>query len=164
VDVYINSYFSALLPKHMKITQLILIFLFLPTGICFAQRNTTQSSRPSNDTTYSRTGLKYLILKKGKGILTKSGHEVLIFETASYASGQLLFTNEKTDRPVKVLIGGHQATEGEDEGLRGMQVGEVRKMFIPNYLCRRSGYPPNISPDSPIVVKVILHKILNNVR
>jgi FKBP-type peptidyl-prolyl cis-trans isomerase len=149
---------------HMKIIRLIVALLLLPTVTCFAQRNKPQSPKPLNDTTYSKTGLKYLILKKGKGIFTKAGHEVLIFETASYASGQVLFTNEKTDRPVKVLIGGHQATDGEDEGLRGMQVGEVRKMFIPNHLCRRSGYPPNISPDSPIVVKVILHKILNNVR
>jgi FKBP-type peptidyl-prolyl cis-trans isomerase len=148
----------------MKIPQLILIFLLFPLVTCFAQRNTTTSYKRLNDTIYSRTGLKYIILKKGKGILTKPGHEVLIFETASYSTGEVLFTNEHTTRPVKVLIGGNQATEGEDEGLRGMQVGEVRKMFIPNYLCRRSGYPPNISPDSPIVVKAILHKILNNVR
>lgn len=139
---------------------LVVFFLFV-VSFCAAQSTSKSKSR---DTVVSKTGLKYLILKKGEGPATKAGHEVLIFETASYASGKVLFSNENTDRPVKVLIGGNQATTGEDEGLRGMQVGEVRKMFIPNYLCRRSSYPPNISPDSPIVVKVILHKILNDTK
>jgi FKBP-type peptidyl-prolyl cis-trans isomerase len=140
----------------------LLIFLCLSSvGLCLAQPGTRNVA---GDTISSKTGLKYLIVKKGKGTIAKAGHEVLIFETASYNSGKVLYTNENTDRPIKVLIGGKQATEGEDEGLRGMQVGEVRKMFIPNYLCKRSGYPPNISPDSAIVVNVILHKILNDTK
>ena len=52
------------------------------------------------------------------------------------------------------------ATEGEDEGLRGMKTGEIREMIIPPALSKRQSYPPNLSPDSIIVVKVILEKIL----
>ncbi|MES2807989.1 MAG: FKBP-type peptidyl-prolyl cis-trans isomerase [Bacteroidota bacterium] len=144
----------------MKTINFIVVLLISSVMLCAAQ----SKPKVKTDTVSSKTGLKYLILKKGTGAPSKAGQEVLIFETASYASGKVLFSNENTDRPIKVLIGGHQATDGEDEGLHGMQVGEVRKMFIPNYLCRRSSYPPNISPDSPIVVKVILHKILNNTK
>ncbi|MBK7873963.1 MAG: FKBP-type peptidyl-prolyl cis-trans isomerase [Saprospiraceae bacterium] len=47
-----------------------------------------------------------------------------------------------------------------DEGLRGMRVGEVRKLIAPPYLVKRKEYPDNVSPDSTLVIKVILHEIL----
>lgn len=147
----------------MRIINLTILLCIAAVALCGGQTK-VNSGPASKDTVSSKTGLKYLVLKKGAGTIAKVGHEVLIFETASYGSGKVLYTNENTQRPIKVLIGGQQATEGEDEGLRGMRVGEVRKMYIPNYLCKRSGYPPNISPDSPIVVKVILHKILNDTK
>jgi len=34
-----------------------------------------------------------------------------------------------------------------------MQVGEVRKLVAPPYLVKRSGYPPNVSPDSTLVYR-----------
>jgi FKBP-type peptidyl-prolyl cis-trans isomerase len=108
----------------------------------------------------SSSGLKYKILQKGTGEPAKAGNEVLIFETTSYRDGTVLYSNENTDSPVKVLIGGNQVTEGVDEGLRGMQVGEVRQLIAPHYLVKRTGYPPNVSPDSALVIKIILHKIL----
>ena len=102
----------------------------------------------------------YTILKKGTGEKAKEGQEVLIFETTSYLNGTILYSNENSTTPVKVLIGGQQATDGVDEGLRGMQVGEVRKLIAPPELVKRKSYPPNVSPDSTLVIKIILHKIL----
>ena len=102
----------------------------------------------------------YTILKKGTGEKAKEGQEVLIFETTSYLNGIVLYSNENSTTPVKVLIGGQQATKGVDEGLRGMQVGEVRKLIAPPELVKRKSYPPNVSPDSTLVIKIILHKIL----
>jgi len=84
----------------------------------------------------------------------------LIYETTSYLNGTILYSNENTGNPVKVLIGGHQATDGVDEGLRGMQIGEIRKLILPPFLSKRTTYPDNISPDSTIVVKIELYKIL----
>ncbi len=106
------------------------------------------------------TGLMYVMLQKGSGETAKAGQEVLIFETTSYLNGIILYSNENTTTPVKVLIGGHQATEGVDEGLRGMQVGEVRRLIAPPELVKRKSYPPNVSPDSTLSIKIILHKIL----
>ena len=91
------------------------------------------------------SGLKYKILKEGAGVPAKAGNEVLI-------------SNENTDSPVKVLIGGNQATEGVDEGLRGMRMGEIRQLIAAPNLVKRTSYPPNVSPDSTLVIKIILHK------
>ena len=120
---------------------------------------TTNSLSPGS---YIKTpsGLMYTILKKGTGEKAKEGQEVLIFETTSYLNGTILYSNENSTTPVKVLIGGQQATDGVDEGLRGMQVGEVRKLIAPPELVKRKSYPPNVSPDSTLVIKIILHKIL----
>lgn len=125
---------------------------------CVNQQKTTQSAADGYVTTAS--GLKYRILQKGSGATAKEGQEVLIFETTSYLDGTVLYSNENSTTPVKVLIGGHQATDGVDEGLRGMQVGEVRQLIAPPELVKRKFYPPNVSPDSTLAIKIILHKIL----
>lgn len=124
---------------------------------CSTQQKTTQAA-DGYVTTFS--GLKYRILQKGSGEKAKEGQEVLIFETTSYLNGTVLYSNENSTTPVKVLIGGHQATDGVDEGLRGMQVGEVRRLIAAPALVKRKFYPPNVSPDSTLAIKIILHKIL----
>ena len=125
---------------------------------CAGHKTTTN---PHNGgMTKTKSGLEYIILRKGTGPSAKEGQEVLIYETTTYLNGTVLYSNENTGAPVKVLIGGHQATDGVDEGLRGMQVGEVRKLILPPYLSKRTTYPDNVSPDSTIVVKVELYKIL----
>ncbi len=106
------------------------------------------------------SGLKYKILKEGAGVPAQAGNEVLIFETTTYRDGTVLYSNENTDSPVKILIGGNQATEGVDEGLRGMRMGEIRQLIAAPNLVKRTSYPPNVSPDSTLVIKIILYKIM----
>lgn len=106
------------------------------------------------------SGLKYNILQEGEGEAVTAGREVLLFETTSYLDGTVLYSNENTTSPVKVLIGGNQATAAVDEGLRGMKTGEVRQLIAPAHLVKRKSYPPNVSPDSALSIKLILYKIL----
>jgi FKBP-type peptidyl-prolyl cis-trans isomerase len=61
---------------------------------------------------------------------------------------------------VKVLIGGNQATHTVDEGLRGMQEGEIRRLIASPNLVKRTTYPLSVSPDSTLTIKIILTKIL----
>ncbi len=129
-------------------------------GIALLSCSQTTTSGTSDDYISTPTGLKYKILKEGNGVSAKAGDEVLIFETTSYRDSTVLYSNENTETPVKVLIGGNQATEGVDEGLRGMKEGEIRHLIAPPYLVKRTSYPPNVSPDSTLVIKIILHKIL----
>lgn len=108
------------------------------------------------------SGLHYTILQKGSGKSAKSGDEVLIFETTTYRNGTILYSNDGTNSPVKVKIGASQATQAVDEGLRGMKTGEIRKLVAKPELVRRKAYPPNVSPDSTLVITMRLFKILPN--
>jgi FKBP-type peptidyl-prolyl cis-trans isomerase len=113
----------------------------------------------SNRIVTTKSGLNYKILEKGKGIKAKVGDQVFIYETTSYRNGTVLYSNYNSISPVKILIGGNQATTAVDEGLRGMRVGEVRELVAPPYLVKRKGYPPNVSPDSTLVIKMKLDRI-----
>jgi FKBP-type peptidyl-prolyl cis-trans isomerase len=135
--------------------SLLLVVPFLFNACAHSKR----SKSPDGYITTS-SGLKYKILQKGSGEPAKAGKEVLIFETTSYLDGTVLYSNENSTKPVKVLIGGNQATNAVDEGLRGMQTGEVRKLIAPPDLVKRKSYPPNVSPYSSLAIKIILHKIL----
>ncbi len=114
----------------------------------------------SQKTYHSDSGLVYTILKKGSGTAAKVGNELLIYETTSYRNGTVLYSNYDAANPVKVLIGGNQATAAVDEGLRGMRPGEIRKLIAPPYLVKRKGYPANVSPDSTLVIKIRLDRIV----
>lgn len=108
----------------------------------------------------TQSGLQYKVLEKGSGIKAQAGDEVFIYETTSYRNGTVLYTNYNSKSPVKILLGGNQATEAVDEGLRGMQAGEVRELIAPHYLVKRSSYPDNVSPDSTLVIKMKLDQIV----
>ena len=114
----------------------------------------------ANKMVVTTSGLQYRIIEKGAGIKARAGDEVFIYETTSYRNGTVLYSNYTSTSPVKVLIGGHQATEAVDEGLRGMQVGEVRELIAPPFLVKRKGYPANVSPDSTLVIKIKLDRIV----
>ena len=126
---------------------LTIIFLILILASC------------SNKIVSTKSGLKYRIIEKGTGIKAKAGDEVFIYETTSYRNGTILYSNYNSTSPVKVLIGGNQATEAVDEGLRGMQAGEVRELIAPPNLVKRKNYPDNVSPDSTLVIKIRLDRI-----
>jgi FKBP-type peptidyl-prolyl cis-trans isomerase len=107
----------------------------------------------------TKSGLNYRILEKGSGMKAQEGDEVFIYESTSYRNGTVLYSNYDSTSPVKVLIGGNQATAAVDEGLRGMRVGEIRELIAPPYLVKRKGYPPNVSPDSTLVIKIRIDRI-----
>jgi FKBP-type peptidyl-prolyl cis-trans isomerase len=108
----------------------------------------------------TKSGLKYKVIEKGSGIQAQAGDEVYIFETTSYRNGTVLYSNYNSTNSVKILLGGNQATEAVDEGIRGMRVNEVRELIAPHYLVKRKSYPANVSPDSTLVIKIKLDKIV----
>lgn len=109
---------------------------------------------------HSDSGLKYTVLKKGKGEVAKEGNEVLIHEKMSYQNDSLLFSSYNLPNPVKFLIGGNQVINGVDEGVRGMKKGEIRKLIVPPSLGKRMGNQTFPHPDSTLVYEVELIDIL----
>ena len=108
----------------------------------------------------TESGLIYEILEAGTGEVARVGDAVMIEESVTYRDGTLLFSTDQTGRPVRFEIGANQAIDGIDEGVRGMQVGEVRKLTIPTTLSQREAYPDVIAPDSILVVELKLVEIL----
>lgn len=129
---------------------LLLGLFFLPTGArLFAQTSTTAA------------GLPYARIKTGEGPMAQPGQEVLIYESMRYPSGKLIFALKRPAAPARFRIGANQVIKGVDEGVRGMQAGEVRKLIVTPEWSKRSVYPDFIAPDSTILYEVELVEILS---
>ncbi|MGC4232092.1 MAG: FKBP-type peptidyl-prolyl cis-trans isomerase [Niabella sp.] len=118
------------------------------------------TSCATNKFIHSDSGLKYMVLKKGKGEVAKLGNEVLIHEKMSYQNDSLLFSSYNLPSPVKFMVGGNQVIDGVDEGVRGMKKGEIRKLIVPPSLSKRMGNQTFPHPDSTLVYEVELVDIL----
>ena len=114
----------------------------------------------TSDYIKTESGLEYKILKEGKGAKAESGNEVLLYETTSYRNGTVLYSNENSGNPIKVKLGANQVTKGVEEGLLGMKSGEIKEIIVPHYLVERTSYPDNVSPDSTLVIKLIVDKVI----
>jgi len=137
--------------KNYKLTTIIFT-LSLNTLICNINQKNNEITTPS--------GLRYEILKIGEGDKAKKGDQVRVHESMSYIDGTLLYSTNGMDNLPKFLIGGKQAIDGVDEGIRGMQVGEIRKLIIPPALSKRKQYPKFLSPDSTLVYEIELVEII----
>lgn len=114
------------------------------------------TNQKKNNVTTTESGLQYQILKAGIGDIAKEGDLVIVHESMSYMNGTELFSTEGMKNSPRILIGGKQAIEGVDEGIRGMQVGEIRELTVPPSLSKRKQYPNFLSPDSTLVYKIEL--------
>lgn len=114
----------------------------------------TASKAPSgpakvNPKDYKTTasGLKYAILKPGKGAEAKEGQTVAVHYTGWLKDGGTKFDSSR-DRgePFPFPLGAGRVIKGWDEGVKGMKVGEQRQLLIPAKL----GYGETGTPGGPI--------------
>lgn len=139
----------------LKFSKKVLLFLLL---LVIFQCSQTQSAiKGKTNQVLTESGLIYETIKTGIGDFVKEGDEVIIHETTSYMSGKLIFSSRRdAGQPVKFQVGAKQAIQGVDEGVRGMKIGEIRKMIVPPELSKRSAYPDFLSPDSTLLYEVEL--------
>ena len=135
-------------------TSFILALIFFVSINC-----SPKSTQPENMVT-TASGLQYEILKKGSGKHAKEGQEVIVNERMGYRDGTELYSSYGSPNPPKFKLGANQAIEGVDEGVKGMQIGEIRKLIVPPSLSKRSRYPDFLSPDSILVYKIELVDIV----
>ena len=102
------------------------------------------------------SGLKYAILKEGKGDEAKNGQKVSVHYTGWLQDGGKKF-DSSVDRgqPFQFNLGAGQVIKGWDEGVKGMKVGEKRQLVIPPKL----GYGENgaggvIPPNATLIFDV----------
>jgi FKBP-type peptidyl-prolyl cis-trans isomerase len=116
----------------------------------------------SNRVVTTKSGLKYEIVSAGKVPAAMPGQHVRIHETTTLADGTLIYSTRTKNSPLKFLLGGNQVIAGADEGVRGMRVGERRKLIVPPSLSKRSVYPSNTPPDAILYYDIELVEIVDN--
>ena len=95
----------------------------------------------------TKSGLKYAIIKPGKGKAAKAGQLVSVHYTGWLASnGEKFDSSVDRGEPFQFPLGGGQVIKGWDEGVAGMLPGEKRQLLIPSKL----GYGERGTPGGPI--------------
>ena len=134
------------------------IFAILLTILICACSNKKEREKPAHITD---SDLKVEILRDGMGSQTaKEGQIIGIKESTKYRDGTLIFSTDQIGGPLRFTVGANQVIEGVDEGVRGMRIGEIRKLIVPPSLSKRSEYPDNIHPDSILVYEIELVEIM----
>jgi peptidylprolyl isomerase len=117
------------------------------------------SCTPAGKQQMEEPDLDYEILERGTGDAIGEGDTIMYHETVRYKSGKELYTTRDLGIPVRMTIGDGTAIQGVDLGVRGMTVGELRRIIIPPALSKREEYPPIIHPDSVLVYDIELLEI-----
>jgi peptidylprolyl isomerase len=106
------------------------------------------------------SGLKYTILKAGKGSTPKPGQEVFVHYTGTLTSGKKFDSSRDRGTPFSFKVGAGQVIPGWDEALSTMKVGERRKLTIPPKLgYGAAGAGGVIPPNATLIFDVELLKL-----
>ncbi len=92
------------------------------------------------------TGLKYLVVKEGKGGKLQRGQTAMVHYRGTFEDGREFDSSYKHGQPYPVPVGVRAVIAGWDEALLTMRVGDKRKLIIPGALAYpngRDGIAPN---------------------
>ena len=102
------------------------------------------------------TGLRYIIIEKGKGIQPKSGDFVHVNYTISLLDGTICYSSQK-DGAKDFKVEGDNIESGLHEAVLLMHIGDKAKFVLPSYMANGlRGDENKIPPMSAIVVDLEL--------
>ena len=102
------------------------------------------------------TGLRYIILEKGKGPLARIGKHAHIDYEIRLISGELCYSSQKTG-PKEFKIGSGGVESGLEEGILLLHKGDRAKIILPSHLAfGLVGDQDKIPGRSPIIYDVYL--------
>jgi FKBP-type peptidyl-prolyl cis-trans isomerase len=100
-------------------------------------------------------GLKVWDVKEGKGAEAKAGGQVKVHYTGWLTGGKVFDSSVQRDEPIE--FGLDEVINGWQEGIPGMKVGGVRRLYIPSAMAYgKKGRGSVIPPDSDLVFEVEL--------
>jgi len=121
----------------------------------------------SQDTVTTISGLKYIILKQGKGKMSESGKMAEVHYTGWLLNGTKFDSSRDRGEPFEFLLGGKQVIKGWDEGVALMKIGDEFRLILPPELAYgERGAGEIIPPNSTLVFDVELlgvHKPLKTI-
>ncbi len=97
-------------------------------------------------------------LRKGSGAPIVEGKRIELHYTVELENGKVLIDTRANDRTHKMYVGDGTVIMGLDLGIRGMRLGEIRKLVIPTELgYGRGGYGDGEVPaNSKLIMEVEL--------
>lgn len=115
---------------------------------------------PGVNTITTDSGLQYQELKAGSGPAAAAGNTVSVHYTGWLADGTKFDSSRDRNAPFEFTLGRGSVIKGWDEGVAGMQVGGVRKLFIPPELAYGDqGVGDIIPPGATLIFEVELLQI-----
>jgi peptidylprolyl isomerase len=111
------------------------------------------------DTLVTESGLKYIIVEKGKDDAPKAeaGKTVSVHYSGYLLSGKMFDSSVERGQPFQFGLGQSQVIKGWDEGIALMKVGDKMRLIIPSSLgYGAAGAGGVIPPDATLVFDVEL--------
>lgn len=109
------------------------------------------------DTVNSISGLKYIQVRKGTGVPIDTGSNISVAYTGyvidSMGLRKIFDSSRESHKNLEFILGKGKVIKGFDEGLKGMCLGEGRKLIIPYSLA----YGEKGIPDAGIPEKTVLY-------
>lgn len=133
-------------------TLLGLLVLALAGGLLIspaaAQDKSKDKKKEKGKIVTTKSGLKYEDVKVGTGTEAKKGDGVEVHYTGWLKDGTKFDSSKDRGQPFRFPLGAGRVIKGWDEGVQGMKVGGIRKLYIPpelGYGARGAGnvIPPN---------------------
>lgn len=119
------------------------------------------------DTITTESGLKYVLLKKGKGKKAYKGAEVKVHYVGTLADGKKFDSSYDYGKPYKFIVGNKDVIPGWDEGVLLMSEGEKGVLIVPSNMgygkkgVKDEDHPGSyaIPPNSTLVFEMYLVKV-----
>ncbi len=125
-----------------------IIILFLLVSAIYSQQG---------DTISTSSGLKYIILKKGKGKPAENGKMAEVHYTGWLLNGKKFDSSRDRNEPFEFLLGAKQVISGWDEGVALMKIGDkFRLILTPELAYGERGAGEIIPPNSTLIFDVEL--------
>ena len=104
----------------------------------------------------SELGLDVEILEHGSGIGAKNGNKITVHYTGTLLDGTKFDSSVDRGQPFQFGLGAGQVIQGWDLGVKGMKVGEKRKLTIAPELGYGDRGMGSIPPNSILIFEVEL--------
>jgi len=145
-------------------TYLILFLLGFVAFPAFAQKSKADSKvlevpykYKASKVKTTKSGLKYVIIKKGKGAIPKTGQTITAHYHGVFEDGKVFDSSFQRGQPFETKIGVGQVIKGWDEAFQMLKVGTKAVLILPPDLAYGQG-GQGIPPNSTLIFHV---KLLN---